>query len=112
MYHKITKVPFEGLMRSIADFFTVNLTTSRHNGVEYWNVEIGSFKRMHNIVDYLNKFPLLTSKRNDFDSFKIAFNMVLVGKHLTIEGKQIIHTKVLCGPKVFWASVCCTTNNS
>jgi LAGLIDADG endonuclease len=89
-FHKTTHAPFEGLMKSIAQFFTVNLNTSTHNGVEYWCVEISSFGRMHTVIDYLNVYPLLTSKRNDFDDFKIAFKMALAGEHLTIEGKKII----------------------
>lgn len=89
-FHKTTGVPFEDFMESLAKFFTVNLTTSLHNGKEYWCVEINSFQRMHIIVDYLSVYPLLTSKRNDCDSFKKAFKLVLDGQHLTPSGKQTI----------------------
>lgn len=90
-YHKLTNVPFESLMRDIALFLTVNLNTSIHNkNMEYWCVEVASFKRMHTIIDYFNVYPLLSSKRNDFEAFKSAFDMVLTNKHLTAEGKQAI----------------------
>ena len=90
-FHKLTNVPFEGLMLHLAQFLTINLTTSiHHNGMGYWCLEVLSFKRMHTIVDYLNAYPLLTSKCNDFEAFKSAFDMVRLNKHLTIEGKQAI----------------------
>ena len=91
MFHKTTNVPFEALMKSIAQYLTVNLNTSTHNeDVKYWCVEVASFKRMHNVIDYLNAYPLMTSKFNDFVAFKNAFSLILEGKHLTTNGKQSI----------------------
>jgi hypothetical protein len=90
-FHKLTGIPFEGLMFDIAQFLNVKLTTSIHNkNMEYWCIEVASFKRMHIIVDYLNVFPLLSSKRNDFEAFKGAFGMIMSNKHLTAEGKLAI----------------------
>ena len=89
-FHKTTQVPYEPLMQSIAQFFTVKLNTTIHDDIEFWCVEIGSFMRMHTVVNYLNEYPLLTSKRNDFEAFKVAFKMALAGEHLTVEGKRII----------------------
>ena len=71
-------------------YLTVNRNTATHKKIEYWCVEIASFKRMHTIVDSLNVYPLLTSKRNDFDSFKSAFSMTLTDDHLTSEYKNTI----------------------
>lgn len=88
---KLTNVPFEGLMSDIAQFLNVKLTTSIHNkNMEYWCIEVASFKGMHIIVDYLSVFPLLSSKRNDFEAFKSAFDMIMSNKHLTAEGKLAI----------------------
>lgn len=90
MFHKTTNVAFESLMRNIANFFTVNLNTSVHDEEKYWCVEIVSFKRMHTVIDYLNAYPLLTTKRYDFEDFKLAFKIILANEHLTPEGKQVI----------------------
>ena len=57
---------------------------------EYWCVEIASFMRMHTVIEYLKVYPLLTSKRTDFDAFKVAFKMALANEHLTVAGKKII----------------------
>ena len=72
-FHKTIGVPFEDLMQKIADFLGVKLSTTKHNkGVEYWCVELGSFVSMHTVVNYLNVYPLLTSKRNDFEAFQMC----------------------------------------
>lgn len=86
----LNEVPFEDLMRHIANFLTVNLNTSIHQKKEYWCVELGSFKRICVIVDYLEKYPLLTSKRNDYEAFKKAYILIKNQEHLTISGKQTI----------------------
>lgn len=57
-YHKNTNESFEPLMKSIADFFTVPLHITKHNNTEYWCVEIRSFSRMQNLIDYLSVHPL------------------------------------------------------
>lgn len=96
MFHKTTNVPFEPLMQQLASFFTINLTTVYHNnkvnkdGVAYWCLELASIKRMHIVVDYLSKYPLLTSKRNDFNSFKTALDLILSNQHLTLDGSKAI----------------------
>jgi hypothetical protein len=89
-FHKYTGVPFKNVMQHIADFFTVNLNTSKHDGVDFWCVELCSFSRMHIIVNYLSAYPLLTAKRNDFVSFKAAYFLIKDQKHLTDSGKPTI----------------------
>lgn len=89
-FHKLTTVPFENLMQQIADAFTVKLNTTIHHNEKYWCVEVASFKRMHLLVDYLKDFQLLTTKRNDFETFLKAFDIIQSGKHLTDEGKKTI----------------------
>jgi hypothetical protein len=115
MFHKTTNVlgdaprglakgpsPFEPLMQQLASFFTINLTTVYHNNkvnkdglgqkpvTAYWCLELASIKRMHIVVDYLSKYPLLTSKRNDFNSFKTALDLILSNQHLTLDGSKAI----------------------
>ena len=88
--HKITNDSFEPLIKSIADFFTVNLTTSKHSGVEYWNVEVSSFSCLQILVKYFSVYPLLTTKRNDYDDFSKAFHIIKANMHKTTEGKKTI----------------------
>lgn len=88
--HKITNESFEPLMKNIADFFTVKLTTSKHSGVEYWRVEVFSFSCLQILVKYFSVYPLLTTKRNDYDDFSKAFHLIQTNTHKTPEGKKMI----------------------
>lgn len=81
---------FEPLMQNIANFLTVNLRTSKHNGVGYWCIEVASFRCLQVLMEYLEIYPLLTTKRNDYDDFLKAFRLILNNQHLTPEGKKAI----------------------
>jgi len=54
------------------------LKISKHNGVDgpYKSIEVSSFSRMHILWDYFNLYPLLTTKRNDYDAFCKAFIII------------------------------------
>lgn len=88
--HRITKVSFEPLIKSIADFLCVKLSTSKHHGEEYLCVELNSLSKMHILVQYLNIYPLLTTKSNNYVCFLKAFHMCLKKIHLTLEGQQTL----------------------
>lgn len=88
--HKITNESFEPLMKNIADFLTVKLSTTKHSGCDYWCVEVASFRRMQIVIDYLNVYPLLTTKRHDYDDFCKAFCLMRENQHLTPEGAETI----------------------
>jgi hypothetical protein len=42
------------------------------------------------LIDYLNKYPLLSSKRMDFKDWEKSFSLILEKKHLTEQGREII----------------------
>ena len=42
------------------------------------------------LIDYLNKYPLLSSKRMDFKDWEKSFSLIVEKKHLTVQGKEII----------------------
>lgn len=88
--HKITNESFEPLMKNIADFLTVRLCTAKHSGRDYWCVTVASFSRMQIVIDYLNAYPLLTTKRHDYDDFCKAFRLMLENQHLTPESTEMI----------------------
>lgn len=52
-------------MKSIADYLSVNLRVSRHNDKNYSIVEVCSLTKKDKLVDYLERYPLLTSKFNN-----------------------------------------------
>lgn len=83
---------FKDIMEKINKIFSVetNLRTSYHNNKEYWIVEISSLNKLENLIIYLNKFPLLTAKSNDYNDWLKVYNLVKEKEHLTITGKNII----------------------
>ena len=96
-FHPKTNMPFQAVMESIAKFFTLNLEnktnlrTSRHNINQiYWIIEVTSLSKLQILVDYLNKYPLLSSKRNDFEDWCIVYNIMCRNEHLNTAGKDTI----------------------
>ena len=67
---------YKPIMLNIQSFFdiTTDLRESKHNeGKTYWIVEVTSLNRLNLLTEYLNNYPLLTSKRNDFeDWYKVS----------------------------------------
>ena len=57
-----------------------------------YKYEVRSLKELsRKIIPHFNKFPLRTSKTNDFDKFKIICDLMKYSKHLSRDGiKQII----------------------
>jgi hypothetical protein len=81
--HKITNISFESLMKRIADCFSAKLYTSKHRGVEYWCIQVFSFNSLQILNNYFSHFPLLTTKRNDYDDFCKALDIIKAKKHKT-----------------------------
>jgi hypothetical protein len=88
--HPLTDESFEPIMQKIADCFEVRLTTRFHTKKPYYCVEISSFFKLQKLIDYLEKFPLLSSKALDFRDWKQAWEMIRTKQHLTVEGKAQI----------------------
>jgi hypothetical protein len=93
-FHKHTNEPFEPLMKDIANFFSVRLSSVKHHDTEYWCVELNSFMRMQTLLQYLRTYVLWTSKRQSFEDFCKAFHLIQRKEHLRAEGKKaILHLK-------------------
>ncbi|GJP45503.1 hypothetical protein CLOM_g4886 [Closterium sp. NIES-68] len=75
------------VMKSIAYYLSVNLRVSRHNDKSYWIVEVCSLSKLQKLVDYLERYPLLTSKFNNYNDWLKGFYLVKANKHLTESGK-------------------------
>jgi hypothetical protein len=61
---------YEAIMLKIYYFFglSTNLRLSTHNvDKTYFIVEVASLTKLNILIQYLNIYPLLTAKRNDFD---------------------------------------------
>lgn len=86
--HPKNQESYISMMKQIADFLSVNLRVSKHNDKEYWIVEVSSLAKLQILVNYLNTYPLLTTKYNDYKDWLEAFALVKANKHLTESGKS------------------------
>jgi hypothetical protein len=88
--HPKSGLAYEKIMQKIANFFTVPLRESKHNGKLYWLIEVNSYKRLKGIIQYLEKYPLLSSRKHDFHDWCKVYTMIGQKKHLCSYGKKKI----------------------
>jgi hypothetical protein len=84
---------YEAIMLLIYSFFglSTNLRQSTHNvDKTYFIVEVTSLTKLNILIQYLNIYPLLTAKRNDYDDWVKVYNLMLDNIHLTDSGKLLI----------------------
>ena len=80
-------------MLKIQSFFNIStdLRISKHNiDKNYWIIEVTSLNKLYLLIQYLNNFPLLTAKRNDYDDWLKVYHLMQDNRHLTEEGKLLI----------------------
>jgi hypothetical protein len=84
---------YKPLMLQIQLFFGISteLRVSKHNlDKTYWIIEICSLNKLKFLIDYLNNYPLLTSKRNNFEDWLKVYQLIDNKEHLHEKGKSII----------------------
>lgn len=86
---------YKEIMVKIQSFFgiTASLKTSRHNiDKTYWVIEVTSLNKLSLLIQYLNNYPLLTAKRNDYDDWLKVYHLMEGRNHLNEDGKLLIKT--------------------
>jgi hypothetical protein len=86
---------YEALMLQIYSFFDISTSLrfrlSTHNVEKiYFLIEVTSLTKLNKLIPYLKSFPLLTTKRNDYDDWVKIYNLMLDKLHLTESGKLLI----------------------
>lgn len=51
---------------------------------------MASLTKLELLIQYLSNFPLLTAKRNDFNDWLKAYQLMMDKKHLDVDGKLLI----------------------
>ena len=64
--------------------------TSKHNSKNYYSIETTSKLRLVTLQNYLNTYPLFTSKYFNFLDWSNGLNILLKDEHLKEPGKSII----------------------
>ena len=88
--HPLTGESFAPVMQKMCDIFQVPLHERQHHGKWYWCVEVSGLKKLGVVIKYLESFPLLSSKRLDFEDWKQAYRLLCAGEDVTEKGKAKI----------------------
>jgi hypothetical protein len=86
---KHTDLSCELFMSLLANYFEVSLLTKTKNDIKfsapantcYFSVE--SFSKLNKVIEYFDKYPLISIKGLDLQDFMIGYNMILNKEHLT-----------------------------
>ena len=84
---------YKPIMLKIQSFFgiTADLRVSKHNiDKTYWIIEVTSLNKLNFLIQYLDIYPLLTAKRNDYMDWVKVYQLIEEKKHLSEDGKLLI----------------------
>jgi len=77
-----TNKSYESILKAIADFLEVNLViVKRNTGNQYFNVTAKSRRSLSIIKNYLNTYPLFSSKYLDYKNFEEVVDFILLQTH-------------------------------
>ena len=83
-------VSYACILESIANAFDVVLNTSIHHDVEYYLIEVTSPAKLIVVIDYIDKYPLFSSRRLDYLDFRACHQIMMIKEHLTEQGRNRI----------------------
>lgn len=82
------------LLKSVKEFFNGLGNITLGNVRETANLRFSSFKDLKVVIEHLDKFPLITQKRADYELFKQVLYIISKKDHLKPEGlQQIVNIK-------------------
>lgn len=85
----VTGESYENIFKVISETLGVTLGISTHNdNIEYFIISLSSVKSRKILVDYLNLYPLLSSKLMNYNDWLKCHNLMIKKIHLTEEGRN------------------------
>lgn len=86
-----TNESYEPLFKKIAMFFGVNLiVVTRNTGMQYFNITAKSRESISVVKNYVNTYPLLSSKYLDFLDWEKVVDLILRQTHYDEENSDLI----------------------
>jgi hypothetical protein len=84
----VTNNSYLSILTNIANFLNCNLLIRKQKatGNEYYNLTASSKISLNIIINYLEKYPLLSSKYLDYKDWEVIVLLILDNKHYTEEG--------------------------
>ena len=88
MNDPISNESYYKILNEIAIFLNCNLKTRKQisTGNEYYNITASSKQSLFIIINYLNTYPLYSSKYLDYKDWKQEVELILKNEHLTNNG--------------------------
>jgi LAGLIDADG endonuclease len=68
----------------------LNIRIRENKKNSYYIIRVENQKSIKLLIEYLNIYPLLSSKHLDFLCWKIVFNEIINKNHMTVEGRKIV----------------------
>jgi hypothetical protein len=68
----------------------LNTRIREHKKNSYYIIRVENQNSIKLLIEYLNRYPLLSSKHLDFLCWKLVFNKIINKSHMSIEGRKII----------------------
>ena len=92
MIYPKTKISYKLILEKIAIFLNAKLAIRNRENYKnsYFIIKVENQKSTNNLINYLDKYPLLSSKFLDYLEWKKSFSLILNKTHMTDEGKKII----------------------
>lgn len=85
-----TELSSASVLEMIASALNVTLGTSSHQGLNYYVLAVTSPAKLCVLINYLDTYPLFTSKLLNYKDFKSCVNLMLSRQHLSTEGREAV----------------------
>nr|YP_010564238.1 hypothetical protein OYW92_mgp02 [Epichloe bromicola]UYX62222.1 hypothetical protein [Epichloe bromicola] len=93
-YDKSTSSDMKPFMVELASFLNCNLTTYENKTGKVLSLYVSSIDNIKIIINYFDKYPLIGNKLNDYNKWKIVYNMIISKEHLSEEGRLRIRALI------------------
>lgn len=80
----------EPILKEIASYLEINLNLKKRKKGNYYILKVENKKSVSNLIKYLTKYPLFSTKYLDYLNWKEALKLILNKKHTTKEGSIYI----------------------
>ena len=92
MIYPKTQNSYNKIINDICESLNVKVATRTRLKGSYYLIKVENQKSIKMLINYLNKYTLLSSKHLDFLDWNNAFNQIITKNHFTDEGKMIIYS--------------------
>ncbi len=92
MIYPKTNESYNFILNKICLALNVKLNSRIREGLKdsYYIIRVENQNSIKLLIDYLDIYPLLSSKHLDFLCWKIVFNEIINKNHMTVEGRKIV----------------------